>query len=95
MSTYRVYVCHNNFCKQNGAPAVWQALRREIRAQGAEDVAELIVAGCQGRCDFGPNLTIHPGATKYSGVTPEDAPAIVREHFLGGALVDELLFEGW
>jgi len=53
------------------------------------------VAGCQGRCDFGPKLTIHPGATKYSGVTPEDAALIVREHLLGGSVVDRLIFREW
>ncbi len=95
MATYRVYVCHNTSCKQMGAQAVWQALRREVRAQTEDEVAELIVAGCQGRCDFGPNLTIHPGATKYSGTAPEDASMIVEQHLLGGDLVDELIFDGW
>ena len=95
MSNYRIYVCHNDHCKRNGAQAVWQALRRELRAQEAEDVADLIVAGCQGRCDFGPNLTIHPGATKYSGVTSEDAPAIVREHLRDGQVIDRLIFREW
>ena len=95
MPGYRVYVCHNEHCKRNGAQAVWQALRRELQAQGIQETVELIVAGCQARCDFGPNLTIHPGPTKYSGVTPEDAPAIVREHLAGGAVVEDLLFRDW
>ena len=95
MAKYRVYVCHNISCKSLGAPAVWQALRREVVRQGAEDAADLIVAGCQGRCDYGPNLTIHPGATKYSGVTPEDAPAIVHDHLLRDQIVDDLIFRGW
>jgi len=94
MATYRVYVCHNDSCKRHGASAVWQALRREVRAQGADDV-DLIVAGCLGRCDYGPNLMIHPGATKYSGVVPDDAPTIVHDHLLGGVLVDDLLFRDW
>ena len=95
MSTYRVYVCHNDSCKRLGAQAVWQALRREVRAHGVEEQVDLIVGGCQARCDFGPNLTIHPGATKYSGVAPEDVPAIVGEHLCGGRIVDELVFRGW
>jgi len=95
MSSYRVYVCHGASCKHGGAQRVWQALRRETQTQGAEDAASLIVGGCQGRCDFGPNLTIHPGATKYSGVAAEDVPAIVREHLLRGYIVDDLVFDGW
>ena len=95
MASYRVYVCQSDSCKRNGGQAVWQALRREVRAQGAEEAADLIVGGCQGRCDYGPNITIHPGATKYSGLAPDDAATIVREHLLGGRVVDDLLFRGW
>lgn len=95
MSSYRVYVCHGASCKHGGAQQVWQALQREVQAQGANDAASLIVGGCQGRCDFGPNLTIHPGATKYSGVTDRDVPAIVREHLLRGHILDDLVFDGW
>ena len=95
MAKYRIYVCHNDSCKRLGAQGVWQALRRELSAQSGVDAADLIVAGCQGRCDFGPNLTIHPGATKYSGVVSEDAPAIVRRHVLGDEIMDELLFRAW
>lgn len=95
MANYRVYVCHGDACKRLGAQAVWQALRREVQAQAAQEVADLIVAGCQGRCDYGPNLTIHPGATKYGGLSPKDAAQIVREHLLGGQVVDELVFGGW
>ncbi len=95
MSNYRVYVCHGASCKHGGAQRVWQALRRETQTQSAEDAASLIVGGCQGRCDFGPNLTIHPGATKYSGVAAEDGSRIVREHLLRGSILEDLVFDGW
>jgi (2Fe-2S) ferredoxin len=95
MTTYRVYVCHGDSCKRGGAQAVWQALRNELQHQQAEEAASLIVAGCQGRCDDGPNLTVHPGATKYSGVMPAHVSAIVRDHLLHGVIVEEILFRGW
>jgi (2Fe-2S) ferredoxin len=95
MSRYRVYVCQGANCKQGGAQALWQALRRESDAQGVGEAASLIVGGCQGRCDFGPNIIVHPGATKYSGLTARDAETIVREHLIGDEIVDTLLFRGW
>ncbi len=95
MARYRVYVCQGDSCKRLGSQAVWHALRREVTRQAAEESADLIVGGCQGRCDFGPNLTIHPGATKYSGTAPTDAATIVRRHLLDDQVVAELLFEGW
>lgn len=95
MSNYRIYVCQGDSCKRLGARNLWRALQRELRARSAEELATLIVGGCQGRCDYGPNLTIHPGPTKYSGLAPDDAEAVVREHMLGGCIVDELVFRGW
>lgn len=95
MSQYRVYVCHGDSCKRVGAQQVWRALQHEVLIQGAGEAATLIVGGCQGRCDYGPNLMIHPGATKYSGVAAEDAAGIVSRHLLGDAVVDDLVFIGW
>ena len=95
MATFRVYVCQSDSCKRNGAQALWRALRHEVQAQAAGEAADLIVGGCQGRCDYGPNLIIHPGAIKYSALTPADAATVVREHLLDGKVVEELLFRGW
>ncbi len=95
MAGYRVYVCHNTTCKSRGVGNVWRALRRELESVGAEAQAELIVATCQGRCEYGPNLTVHPGATRYSGVTPEDAAAIARDHLVHGEVVERLIFREW
>jgi len=95
MAPFRVYVCHGDSCKRGGSQKLWQALRHELQAQAAEDGTDLIVGGCQGRCDYGPNLIVHPGATKYSGVTPPDAKRIVHDHLLEGHPVEELRFRGW
>ncbi len=95
MAPYRVYVCHNTTCKSRGAGNIWRALRRELNQAGAQAEAELIVATCQGRCEYGPNLTVHPGATKYKGVEADDATAIVQDHLLGGEIVERLVFREW
>ena len=95
MATYRVYACHGESCKRDGAQAVWRTLQEEVRAQHAGERADLIVGGCQGRCDFGPNLIVHPGATKYSEVRVRDVARIVSEHLVQGCIVEELRFQGW
>ena len=92
MSNYRVYVCWNNECKMRGAQEVWATLHDAVVQRGIAAGVELIVAGCQGRCDWGPNVTIQPGATKYSGVAAAAARRIVEKHLLHGAVVDELLY---
>ena len=95
MTAYRVYVCHGDSCKRGGAQKLWHALRHEIEAQDAREAADLIVGGCQGRCDYGPNLIVHPGATKYSGLVPSDAGRIVHDHLRDGHPVEDLRFGGW
>lgn len=95
MGNYRVYFCHNDHCKRRGAQVAWAALRQAVRERGLEESSTLIVSGCQGRCDFGPNITIHPGATKYSEVGPEDATRIAEEHLEADQIVDDKVFRGW
>jgi NADH-quinone oxidoreductase subunit F len=95
MSNYRVYFCHNDHCKRRGAQAAWVALRQAVREHGLEESSQLIVSGCQGRCDYGPNITVHPGATKYSAVGPDDVNRIAEEHLAAGRVVDDLVYDGW
>ena len=95
MGNYRVYFCHNDACKRRGAQGAWAALRQAVRERDLEDRSTLIVSGCQGRCDYGPNITIHPGATKYSEVGPDEATRIAEEHLAADRIVDDLVFGGW
>ncbi len=68
---------------------VWQALQSEVAAQRLGERCELIVSGCQGRCEDGPNVNVYPNLVKYIAVTPELARRIVREHIVAGQPVDE------
>lgn len=86
-------MCHNAQCMQRDVRGVWRALNAEIAAQGLTDRVELIVSGCQSRCDYGPNINVYPKLTKYVEVTPEVARKIVREHLAHGTPVAEAIFD--
>ncbi|MDP9310080.1 MAG: hypothetical protein M3R24_04135 [Chloroflexota bacterium] len=88
---WRVYVCHGPICAQKVRP-VWQALHAAVHTMGVGDQCELIVSGCQGRCEDGPNINVYPKLTKYAHVNPDTAQRIVREHIAAGAPVAELEF---
>ena len=77
-------------CSARGSAAVLEALRREIGARGLADTVQLTTTSSVGLCERGPNLVVYPDGTWYSGVTPEDVPEIVREHFVGGRPVARL-----
>lgn len=86
---HRVYVCHNIHCLDRGVRLVWQALQSEVAAQRLGESCELIVSGCQGRCENGPNVNVFPQLVKYIDITPELARRIVREHLVAGRPVAE------
>jgi NADH-quinone oxidoreductase subunit F len=88
----RIYVCHGPTCSQHQARLIWSALHSEVRTCGLDQTCELIVSGCQGRCDDGPNLNVYPNLTKYAHVTPEKARRIVREHVEEGQPVAEYVY---
>lgn len=86
-AAYRVYVCHGPHCSQRGARSVWSTLEAAVQRHGLAERCELIVSGCQGRCEDGPNINIYPQLTKYSQLTPDKVQRIVAEHLAAGRLV--------
>jgi NADH-quinone oxidoreductase subunit F/NADP-reducing hydrogenase subunit HndC len=89
----RVYVCHGPQCSQRDVRAIWSALNSAVQQQGLAERCELIVSGCLGRCDHGPNMNVYPRLTKYSQLTPENVRRIVVEHLQGGAPVQAYRYE--
>ncbi len=87
----RVYVCHGPYCAPRVRP-VWQALVLAAQRHGVAEQCELIVSGCQGRCEYGPNVNVYPNLTRYAALTPDDATRIVGEHIAEGRPVVELAF---
>jgi (2Fe-2S) ferredoxin len=87
---YRLYLCNGPHCTARGCARVRDALDTALWEQRVEGV-ELLASGCQDHCDHGPNLLIHPGATRYAGLTAERAREIVRQHLRGGRPVEEWL----
>ena len=77
--------------------ASWDTLKRLVRDWGLEDPQrpEGIVlrskADCLRICAEGPVLLIWPEGCVYGGVTPERLETILREHVLGGQLVQQWL----
>ena len=52
--------------------------------------------GCIGRCEHEPIVDVEntDGPTaRYGNVSPEDAARLVREHVVGGSIVDDLVID--
>jgi (2Fe-2S) ferredoxin/2-polyprenyl-3-methyl-5-hydroxy-6-metoxy-1,4-benzoquinol methylase len=99
MEPYRlhIYVCDQKkpegvpCCSARGSASVIEALRREIAAAGLAEDVQVTTSGSLGLCTRGPNMVVYPDGVWYSGVRVEDVPEIVREHLVGGRVIERLV----
>jgi NADP-reducing hydrogenase subunit HndB len=88
---YRIRVGMATCGLSAGAGAVYDAFGEALKEAGVTD-AELIGTGCVGRCDLEPMAEVTRGnepPVLYIGLDPEKARRIVREHIVGGSVVEE------
>ena len=96
-----VFVCLNErepdnpkgSCKQRGADAVFSTLKAGAAKAGLGEDVRINRAGCMEYCKYGPSVVIYPEATWYRVPTVEDAQEVLREHVVGGRVVERLLMD--
>ncbi len=100
MSFYQKHV----FCCTNRRPD--SAARGSCAAKGSEELRDYMkkrvkeeriegsrinAAGCLDRCELGPVMVIYPEGIWYTYKTKEDVDEIIRDHLLGGRVVQRLV----
>ncbi len=94
---YHVYVCNQQKpegvpgCAAHGSEKVIDCLRKEIMKNGLGDTVQVTTCGSIGLCERGPNMVVYPEGIWYSGLTVENVPEIVDEHFKSGKVVERLV----
>jgi len=93
MSEYRMHlmVCAGTGCVSNKSLEIKEVLEDEIKKAGLENEILVVTTGCNGFCAQGPIMVVHPGGIFYQMLTKEDVPRLVKEHFLKGRPVKELM----
>lgn len=91
MKYYRshVLVCIDPECLAHGAHEVMDALQDELVAQGLIDEIQVLETSRIGSCARGPEIMVYPEGVHYVGLTVDDIPYLVEEHFLKGRVVDK------
>jgi NADH:ubiquinone oxidoreductase subunit F (NADH-binding)/(2Fe-2S) ferredoxin len=86
MKYYRshVLVCVDPECLKKGAHEVLDAFQDELVAQGLIDEVQVLETSRIGGCDNGPEMMVYPEGVHYTGLTVDDIPYLVEEHFLKG-----------
>ncbi|MDX6769694.1 MAG: (2Fe-2S) ferredoxin domain-containing protein [Elusimicrobiota bacterium] len=59
--------------------AVCEALKEGVKAAGLKGKVRVARSGCLDLCEQGPNAFLYPSGEWFSGLAPEDAPAIVAK----------------
>ncbi|TYP57657.1 NADH-quinone oxidoreductase subunit NuoF [Thermosediminibacter litoriperuensis] len=95
MEIYRAHilVCRGTGCTASGSEPVMEAFEKEIEKHGLSKEVKVLLTGCLGLCELGPNIIIYPEGTYYCRVKPEDVPEIVEEHLVKGRIVERLLYK--
>ncbi|RKY01169.1 MAG: NADH-quinone oxidoreductase subunit NuoF [Spirochaetes bacterium] len=94
MEKYRSHImlCTGTGCVSNGAFDIKNALERELRRHKLENEVLIVTTGCNGFCERGPIVVVHPGEIFYQRLKPEDIPYLVEEHFLKGRPVKKFMY---
>jgi NADH-quinone oxidoreductase subunit F len=94
LKQYRTHllVCAGTGCVSCGSFKVKEALEKEVRKRNLQDEVLVIATGCNGFCERGPILMVHPDGVFYQQLKVEDVPHLVEEHLLKGRPVKKLMY---
>lgn len=59
--------------------------------EGIMGTVQPIRTSCMNRCSLGPIMLVEPGHTMYTGLTKEKIDRIIKEHIIGGSVVEEFV----
>lgn len=80
-----VFVCVNDrrgerkACADGNSPAIKDYLKEQVEKRGWKGKVRVSNCGCMGLCAKGPNVMVHPQGLWFSGVTLQDAEAILAK----------------
>ena len=85
-------VCAGTGCVSCGAFKVKEAIEKEIQKRKLQDEVMVIATGCNGFCERGPILMVHPDGVFYQQLKVDDIPFLIEEHLLKGRPVKKLMY---
>lgn len=91
----RVLVCEGGSCNSAGADVIWNHLRNQQERQKLRvtgDGTMTAKSTCLGPCNLAPVLQVFPEGTYYGGVTEHAVDRIIKEHLLGGQIVEDFAY---
>jgi NADP-reducing hydrogenase subunit HndC len=88
-----ILVCVDPECLEKGAHEVMDAIQDELVSEGLIDEVQVLETSRIGDCSQGPELMVYPEGVHYGGLTVDDVPFLVEEHFLKGRVAKKFVIE--
>ena len=78
-----IMMCRGSGCIASaGEENLYEIFDRVTKEWNLQDKVEVVPTGCQGLCEKGPLVVIHPGGTLYTCVQSKDIEEIIQKHVL-------------
>jgi (2Fe-2S) ferredoxin len=82
-TSYAIFCCQGKDCIANGSKKVLKRLRTEVHEAGIKRRTHIVKTECNAQAQGVQQLVW------YGKLKPKDAKRIVREHLIGGEIVEE------
>jgi len=94
LKQYRTHllVCAGTGCVSCESFKVKEALEKEIQKRKLQDEVLVIATGCNGFCERGPIVMVHPDGIFYQQIKVKDVPYLIEEHILKGRPVKKFMY---
>ncbi len=89
-SFMNILCCAGTGCHAGNSDQIIERFQELIEEAGLKNKVQVIKTGCFGLCQKGPIVAIYPDKVFYTHVKVDDVDQIVREHVMGGKVVEEL-----
>ncbi|WP_313756880.1 NADH-quinone oxidoreductase subunit NuoF [Tissierella sp.] len=93
LKKHHILVCGGTGCHSGGGDKIKNLIEEKINEKGLGEEIQVVLTGCFGLCESGPNIVVYPEGVFYSHVTLEDVEEIVEEHIIKGHIVKRRLFK--
>lgn len=90
---HHILVCGGTGCHSSNGDKIKNLIDEKVKEKGLENEIQVILTGCFGLCEAGPNIVVYPEGVFYSHVELEDVEEIVEEHIVKGNIVRRRLFK--
>ncbi len=88
-----IVICGGTNCTSSNSIVIKEKIEEELERYNLKGEVNVVISGCMGLCQLGPNIVVYPDEVRYIRVKEDDVKELVETHFLKGRIVKRLQWE--